>query len=1041
MTRPEIIRADSIDLQDREAPSAKNHTARPSPLNTSQSAASGTGTAPHQAETLREVAAGQAEEELRSPRVSWTNGGEAGDLQQYAEDLAAGVTSSLTGQPLSAANMAARQQDDLAVAQNGGMETEDADLDGDDGDLDDDDMMDKISSSPSIDDGGSPTCHLPPLQSLHHCASPCSSPASACFSEARSFPYLDQPDYLPLQLAHSEAEKSPAALPRRRHHHLPGSSPGHPDAQAGDADTAPEDIGQKSLRSSGSPIDLHVMGCSLPDTDDGIRNALDDLLDGIQSLQKDLEAEQAGVDEAIGMEDEASSTDDLIVPYECSTDEDDDDDNFLESNDSRFIDSGWGGECLHDTEDIDFELVYALHTFIATVEGQANATKGDAMVLLDDSNSYWWLVRVVKDSSIGYLPAEHIETPTERLARLNKHRNIDLSATMLGDQSDKTKNPIKTAMRRRKKNVSFAAPTYVDYSDFDYDTEEEEEAEAEFYAQQQQQQQQAQQQSQQQSAATKQTTADETAASEEAAQVAPLRPRAQKTVQIVDPANSDSKEESPTSAKGNRTSEEIFETNGVEGPKRKADGTVRDSFFKDDTVETKKITLTPNLLRDDGTVRASTDSDKGVNKRPSFDKLDKEIREEKKGKDKKEKEKKGGFRSLFSRKDKKQKGGDDDDSLGKRSMDAVAEAPERESEDFNDDQDKAGASPQRNPSKLHKQQPRVEPSLANKSGTVQRDANGMDLSTFLNEGKLKNVANVPPASMRLVEPDAQDQRGAEAVRSNQVDETKASRSAASRSDSVDDSPPQATTAKSRMQIEDSDSGEDDYNETLRQMSGSGKKTQEKPQQESPQQDRTQQEKPQQEGTQKEEPQQEKPFRPTLPGAFPDSYMSTQSAQSNSTITPERAAEATQRQDRLSESPIEVSPITPSGDKPPALVGDTSSQEDHSSPVSSPSPELIDREEAGGTHRNQDSITTSTSTTTVSNWNDTSLREFFDSGTDIRDLLVVVYDKTDVEPVGPEHPVAGTLFKEQNAKLAEITTQLDHMLGDWLARKQRLRGTV
>ena len=29
--------------------------------------------------------------------------------------------------------------------------------------------------------------------------------------------------------------------------------------------------------------------------------------------------------------------------------------------------------------------------------------------------------------SAGYLPAEHIETPTERLARLNKHRNIDVS--------------------------------------------------------------------------------------------------------------------------------------------------------------------------------------------------------------------------------------------------------------------------------------------------------------------------------------------------------------------------------------------------------------------------------------------------------------------------------------------------------------------------------------------------------------------------------------------------------------------------------------
>jgi hypothetical protein len=80
---------------------------------------------------------------------------------------------------------------------------------------------------------------------------------------------------------------------------------------------------------------------------------------------------------------------------------DDDTDVLLSTLDDRFIDSGWGGECLRDTEDIDFEFVYALHTFVATVEGQANATKGDTMVLLDDSNSYWWLVRVVKDSSIG----------------------------------------------------------------------------------------------------------------------------------------------------------------------------------------------------------------------------------------------------------------------------------------------------------------------------------------------------------------------------------------------------------------------------------------------------------------------------------------------------------------------------------------------------------------------------------------------------------------------------------------------------------------
>ncbi|KAI0052684.1 hypothetical protein FA95DRAFT_1532589 [Auriscalpium vulgare] len=79
-------------------------------------------------------------------------------------------------------------------------------------------------------------------------------------------------------------------------------------------------------------------------------------------------------------------------------------------------------------ESIDFDLVYSLHSFAATVEGQASVVKGDSLVLMDDSNSYWWLVRVLKTQEIGYIPAENIETPFERLARLNKHRNVDLAS-------------------------------------------------------------------------------------------------------------------------------------------------------------------------------------------------------------------------------------------------------------------------------------------------------------------------------------------------------------------------------------------------------------------------------------------------------------------------------------------------------------------------------------------------------------------------------------------------------------------------------------
>lgn len=304
--------------------------------------------------------------------------------------------------------MAARaQQDDLAVAQNGGLVsqdiTDDGDLDGEESDLDDD-MMDKISSSPSIDDGGS-FCQLPSLDSVRQDASPGSSPMSPCFSEARSSsPYLDLPVYLPLQ---HELHQHTSRRSRRgpfRHHHLPGAFLEDLDDQSCDVETRPnldKTVDQSDHARAGNDSIGSNRG---PDRVTGTRPIA-------TTVEKEqFEASEQRTQRTISTDYEpdnptdpdGNEDDGLTIPYEGSTDEDDDD-LFLQStiSDPRFIDSGWGGECLQDTEDIDFELVYALHTFIATVEGQANATKGDAMVLLDDSNSYWWLVRVVKDSSIG----------------------------------------------------------------------------------------------------------------------------------------------------------------------------------------------------------------------------------------------------------------------------------------------------------------------------------------------------------------------------------------------------------------------------------------------------------------------------------------------------------------------------------------------------------------------------------------------------------------------------------------------------------------
>ncbi|BFZ64338.1 protein phosphatase regulator [Saitoella coloradoensis] len=147
---------------------------------------------------------------------------------------------------------------------------------------------------------------------------------------------------------------------------------------------------------------------------------------------------------------------------------DDDDDND-DSDDAGALSSS---PSIPDS-DIDFDYMYALHTFLPTVEGQAHSQKGDVLVLLDDSNSYWWLVRVVRDGSVGYLPAEHVETPGERMARLNKYRNVDVGRGRLEDHPIATgaKGPFRSFSRKvrratsgkKSRNVEFGPVKYVQH--------------------------------------------------------------------------------------------------------------------------------------------------------------------------------------------------------------------------------------------------------------------------------------------------------------------------------------------------------------------------------------------------------------------------------------------------------------------------------------------------------------------------------------------------------------------------------------------------
>jgi hypothetical protein len=268
---------------------------------------------------------------------------------------------------------------------------------GDQGDDDsEDDLMDKISSSPSIDDGKYALPVIwPPRRDSVDSAATHSSFSTPIRGKQCSSPFPSTPEHFPLSFI-QETEDYPESHQ--------GRYPGFKNNESADSRIGFEDTAESFARQvtnldrcqHGPPdfddyhpdLDVQDFGRYLLPADDPLlENSFDDA--GADVFYE-------GLDDDPDWEDEADTP---LLKIDSSSD--DDTGSFPFTRNPRFVDSGWGGECLREIEDIDFEFVYALHTFVATVEGQANATKGDTMVLLDDSNSYWWLVRVVKDGSIG----------------------------------------------------------------------------------------------------------------------------------------------------------------------------------------------------------------------------------------------------------------------------------------------------------------------------------------------------------------------------------------------------------------------------------------------------------------------------------------------------------------------------------------------------------------------------------------------------------------------------------------------------------------
>lgn len=539
---------------------------------------------------------------------------------------------------------------------------------------------------------------------------------------------------------------------------------------------------------------------------------------------------------------------------------------------------------------------------------------------------------------------------------------------MLGDQAQKPKNSFK-GIRRRRKTVTFTEPTYVNYSDFDYSTEDDDGDEPFSPGVQQSADQQ------------RQDSLTEDPIGDDGAKVEPLKTR--KT-----------KEETVTESLAEATdAEEAGEDDAlddkVDGPSRSRNGTVRNTdSFKDESLETRKVTLTPNLIRDDNASRELSES--AAKEAKARTSLEKELVADKDKKKSKEKDKKpSAIRSFFSRKEKKKASEDDDESIGKRSMDTASDSRDSE-EPAAEDQpppDKA-PGPQRDSSRLQKPSPAASPSASSAPKSVE-------LASYLAEGRTNDVSNVPPASMRIVHPATGETQEVPSNHQCQPPVQDAPR------DDKSVGPQMATAQGLSAAVTDSKSqkSQNPAKSRTREADGSDGLDAEEPGREKMQQaPRVLSPTKGQEGGSDES------VRPRAAGDQPNSNRAAPPASIDETATPPQKLT-----ERSQTSPGQGPPAHASN--PPALV-DTSSPEAQS-PEASPSPEQAQAP--------RDGQRAGSSTSKEPSWDDTKLRAFFDNSDHIRDLLAVVYDKTDVEPAGSDHPIVGGLFREQNAKLAEITT--------------------
>jgi hypothetical protein len=172
---------------------------------------------------------------------------------------------------------------------------------------------------------------------------------------------------------------------------------------------------------------------------------------------------------------------------------------------------------------------------------------------------------------------------------------------------------------------------------------------------------------------------------------------------------------------------------------------------------------------------------------------------------------------------------------------------------------------------------------------------------------------------------------------------------------------------------------------------------------------------------------------------PNSYDQPPAGSITLTSPPQRFAPPVGGNER--ESPVNVSPVEAYVPvSAPGIITEASSQGARS--LSPPSPPSSPRND-NNYHKSITTTPGSVDTLSVDTptWSDSSLRSYMDEDNDIRDLFIIVHDKSNIPPAGPDHPITGRLFKEESKRLKEMNNQLDEMLVNWMSQRSRASSSI